>query len=311
MLKIRYQVHIAGEGWQDPVENWQIAGIVGQHKAIEAVRITELVNDEGTNIGFASRGYVRDYGWNTEDVINSGDIGSTGLNKPLEGIKIGLIGADADKYDVWYRLHVEDKGFLPPVRDFEPSGTEGMGLQAEAIQIILQRKSDNTWYGSDSLIPYEIMQKEVAPPAPVVEPSDSKRKRIIDTAASHVGEAGTVFQTRMGIPGQDWCAAFVGCIFIDCGLRDLICIHSYVPTIMETAQRKGQWRGRGSGYQPKSGDLILFDFNGNGTPDHIGIVHSSTGFYSTHSVEGNTGSPRRVRLQHRTSDILGYVAVPF
>ena len=130
-------------------------------------------------------------------------------------------------------------------------------------------------------------------------------------AASHIGESGSEFQARMGIPGQDWCAAFVSCIFIDCGLRDLMYIHTYVPYIVDWAKEKGYWRGRGSNYQPKSGDPVIFDFNSNGTGDHIGITHSSTGFYNTNSVEGNTGSPRLVRMQHRTSGILGYIEIPF
>lgn len=311
MIKIKYQAHVAGEGWQPEVYNGQIAGTVGQHKAIEAVRITGIETDDGANIGVAGRALVRDLGWSAEDAVNGQDIGSTGLNKPLEAIKLGLFGADADKYDIWYRLHVENKGFLPPVRDFEPSGTEGMGLQAEAIQIFLHKKSDNFWYASDTMVPFEKFQKEIAPPQPVQESSDSKRKRLIDLAASHIGESGTEFQARMGIPNLDWCAATVCCDFIDAGLRDMIVISNWVPDFVDFAKENGYWRGRGSNYQPLSGDLIIFDFNGNGTADHIGIVHSSTGFWNTYSVEGNTGDPRRVRMQHRTDYILGYVALPF
>lgn len=309
MIKLKYQAHVAGDGWQDPVENWQIAGTVGQHKAIEAVRIVSLENDEGTNLGVVGKAHVQDIGWGNDEV-NGADIGSTGLGKPLEAIKLGLFGDDADKYDIWYRLHVENKGFLPPVRDFEPSGTEGGGLQAEAIQIIIVRKDQNIWYASDTTIPFETIVKEVAP-QPAEEPPASKRKRVIDMAASHIGESGTQFQARFGIQGYDWCAAFVCCILIDCGLKGLSIMSTYVPDIVDWAKSKGYWRGKGSNYQPKSGDFVIYDFNSNGTGDHIGFVHSSTGFSNTHAVEGNTGSPRLVRMQHRTSGILGYVALPY
>ena len=310
MIKIKYKAHVANEGWQDEVCNGQIAGTIGQHKAIEAVRITGIEVPEGVNLGVAGHALVQDMGWGEDAVINQ-DIGSTGKGKHLEAIKLGLYGENATDYDIWYRLHIENIGFMDWCRDSEPNGTEGQNLQAEAIQIFLVNKNENFWPASNTTIPFEKMEKEIAPPEPAPEPSDSKRKRIIDMAASHIGEAGTEFQARMGIPNQDWCAAFVSCIFIDCGLRDLTIISTYVPSVVEWAQSKGYWRGRGSGYQPKSGDLIIYDFNSNGTGDHIGIVHSSTGFYSTNAVEGNTGTPRRVRMQNRTSGILGYVAIPF
>ena len=40
----------------------------------------------------------------------------------------------------------------------------------------------------------------------------------------------------------------------------------------------------------KAGDIILFDFNGNGTPDHVGVIvkKNSNGSYTT--IEGNTSS---------------------
>ncbi len=39
----------------------------------------------------------------------------------------------------------------------------------------------------------------------------------------------------------------------------------------------------------KRGDIVLFDFNGNGTSDHIGIVTKATSSY-IETIEGNTGS---------------------
>lgn len=39
----------------------------------------------------------------------------------------------------------------------------------------------------------------------------------------------------------------------------------------------------------KRGDLVLFDFNGNGTSDHVGFVTKATASY-IETIEGNTGS---------------------
>lgn len=311
MIKIKYQAHVAGEGWQDEVYNGQIAGTVGQNKAIEAIRITGIEGlDEGVNLGVVLQAHVQDYGW-VDEVTNSMDCGSTGLGKHLEAIKINVFGENASEYEIWYRLHVQDKGFLGWVRNGEPSGTEGGNIQAEAIQIFLRKKNENFWMASDTTIPFEKIEKEIAPPQPQEESADSKRKRVIDMAASHVGESGTEFQARMGIPGQDWCAAFVSCIFIDCGLRNLIPITVSVPTAQGWAKNNGTWRSVNSGYTPKSGDLVIYDFNSNGTGDHIGIVHSVPNNNTIFAVEGNTGSPRLVRMQGRTSGIIGYIAVGY
>ena len=307
MLEIKYQAHVSGEGWQNEVENGQIAGTVGEHKAIEAIRITGIEGlPEGTNLGVTGIAHVQDIGWGNDSPTGT-DIGSTGLGKHLEAVKLNVFGNDADKYEVWYRLHVENMGFLNWCRNGEPNGTEGGNLQAEAVQIFLRNKAENFWPAVDTTIPFEKIIKEVQEPVPQEEPESSKRKRIIDEAASHIGEAGTEFQARMGIPGEDWCAAFVSCIFIDCGLRNLIPITTYVPTTQEWAINNGKWRSVNSGYMPQSGDLVIYDFNGNGTGDHIGIVHSATSARNINAVEGNTGSPRQVMMRHRDSDILGYI----
>lgn len=137
----------------------------------------------------------------------------------------------------------------------------------------------------------------------------ANRKKVIDTAASHVGQGGAEFQNRMGIPGMDWCAAFVSCMFEDAGFRDRIPRSSYVPDFQSWAQNQGIWRGTDGSYMPNAGDLVIFDFNGNGSGDHIGIVHSVRGPRDINTVEGNTGSPRKVELKPRSSGILGYVAV--
>lgn len=308
-MKIKYQAYISGQGWQPEVENGMIAGTVGEHKAIEAVRITALEGlPEGTNLGVTGIAHVQDIGWGNDSPTGT-DIGSTGLNKHLEAIKLNVFGESASDYEVWYHLHVENLGFLNWCRNGEPNGTEGGNLQAEAIQIFLRNKNENFWPAVDTTIPFEKIQKEIEQPRPSAEESIAeKRKRIIDTAAAHIGESGLEFQNRMGIQNQPWCAAFASCVFIDCGFKELIPITVSVPTMQDWAIENGKWHPAGSGYQPQSADLIIYDFNGNGTGDHVGIVHSSNGFNDTNAVEGNTGSPRQVMMRHRIEYILGYIS---
>ena len=145
---------------------------------------------------------------------------------------------------------------------------------------------------------------------PVYERLVANRKKVIDTAKSHLGQNGTEFQNRMGLgKDQAWCAAFVNCIFQDCGFADRIPRTSYVPDYQSWAQHEGIWRAADGNYVPNAGDLVIFDNNHNGSGDHIGIVFSVKNAKSINSVEGNTGSPRQVMLKGHTSNILGYIAV--
>ena len=49
---------------------------------------------------------------------------------------------------------------------------------------------------------------------------------------------------------------------------------------------KGRYHKRTSGYTPKRGDLIFFDWSGNGSSQHVGIVKSVSGS-TIHTIEGN------------------------
>lgn len=74
----------------------------------------------------------------------------------------------------------------------------------------------------------------------------------------------------------------------------------------------GKWQGNGS--VPSAGSLVFFDWNGDGSCDHVGIVEKCEG-NTVHTIEGNTGTTingNNVRgvWQHKYTvgerDILGY-----
>ena len=98
-------------------------------------------------------------------------------------------------------------------------------------------------------------------------------------------------QTYYGKPvsGSDyaWCAAFIWWLFQQAGAPELYfdgCKTAYVPTLLGWARRRGLVVDT-----PQPGDLVCFDFNGNGKADHIGICERFAGNYVT-SIDGNTGS---------------------
>jgi len=116
---------------------------------------------------------------------------------------------------------------------------------------------------------------------------------IVTTAMGELGyreQAGgyTKYGDWYGMPNADWCAMFVSWCADKCGLLDAgVCPRqSYVPDIATWFQEKGQWRDRT--ITPPVGAYVIFDWQGDGIADHVGLVESAQdGQVST--IEGNSG----------------------
>lgn len=53
-----------------------------------------------------------------------------------------LTGKDADKYDIYYRVHAQNYGWLAWAKNGEAAGTSGYAYRLEAIQIVVTAKGD-------------------------------------------------------------------------------------------------------------------------------------------------------------------------
>ena len=108
----------------------------------------------------------------------------------------------------------------------------------------------------------------------------------------------------LGLPrGQGhYCAAFVSWCAAKSGTGNRVGKSGRVQFFLDVYKRKGRF-----GSTPRVGSLVIFDWDGRGKVDHIGIVAEvGKGYIKT--IEGNTGSPRGVYLQRRRrgSSIRGY-----
>lgn len=124
-------------------------------------------------------------------------------------------------------------------------------------------------------------------------------EKILKTAVSFLGvkenPAGSncvVFNTDYyGSPvsgaSYPWCCAFVWDVFRLAGASSLFYVGlktAYCPSVLSWGKRCNLLVDKSAA---APGDLILFDFNGDGTPEHIGILESRSGSqYIT--IEGNT-----------------------
>ena len=74
---------------------------------------------------------------------NNGEIsGTSGRSLRLEAIEIKLTGEIANYYDIYYRVHVQDFGWLGWAKNGEPSGSAGYSYRLEGIQIKLVEKGE-------------------------------------------------------------------------------------------------------------------------------------------------------------------------
>ena len=134
---------------------------------------------------------------------------------------------------------------------------------------------------------------------------------IAETQLGNVG--GEPYWSWYGFSSREaWCACFVSWCAEQCGYIDAGIIPKFASCQdgIEWFKTKGQWRD--NGYTPATGDLIFYDWDGDGVSDHVGIVAYVDGGY-VHTIEGNTSDSdgrtydtcsRRIRSMGST--VMGY-----
>lgn len=66
--------------------------------------------------------------------------GATGRKLRMEAVKLKLSGKAAEKYDIYYQVHVQNFGWLDWAKNGQPAGTEGYSYRMEGIRIKLVEK---------------------------------------------------------------------------------------------------------------------------------------------------------------------------
>lgn len=136
-------------------------------------------------------------------------------------------------------------------------------------------------------------------------------KQYNDKFESHLGENGKKAWSYCHMSGGPWCAAEVSLVAGETNKKmyygGKIC--TYCPTAM--AYDKAHYAQLPM-MLAMPGDRIYFDWNGNGVPDHIGEVEHRIDTEKIATIEGNTGSPARVRKRTRPRKyVLGIYRPPY
>ena len=135
---IAYQTHVQNIGWQAYMVDGVIAGTSGLSYRLEAMRIKLNQPKYTGNIEY--RTHIQNIGWESAWKKNGQTSGTSGKGLRLEAMQVRLTGTMAKKYDVYYRVHAQNYGWLGWAKNGASAGTEKLGLRLEAMQIILVAK---------------------------------------------------------------------------------------------------------------------------------------------------------------------------
>lgn len=173
---LSYKSHVKNIGWLGSV-NSGVTGTTGQSRPLEAFFIKGEVEYTSYNINT---------GW--QPTVSKGMIsGTTGMSRPIQAIKINPIGSLAENFDVYYRVHVSNIGWMGWAKNGEPAGVTGQSNRnIEAFEIYLAPK--NAGFSAPGSTDNKYINNGVVNPTP----------EIALKITSHVGYVGwqpTVYDT--------------------------------------------------------------------------------------------------------------------
>ena len=131
---------------------------------------------------------------------------------------------------------------------------------------------------------------------------------IVEVALTQLGnEGGQPYWSWYGFDGRvEWCACFVSWCADQCGYIESGIIPKFAGCVdgANWFKGNGQWQDRN--YEPQAGNIIFFDWEGDGETDHVGIVEKCENGV-VYTVEGNSGDAcRQNQYTVGSSSIYGY-----
>ncbi|WP_373241240.1 lysozyme family protein [Mediterraneibacter gnavus] len=137
--------------------------------------------------------------------------------------------------------------------------------------------------------------------------------QIVSIAKAQLGnEGGQKFWSWYGFSGRvEWCACFVSWCADQSGLIQSGAVPKFSACSDGVTWFQGQGKWQAAGSIPTTGSIIFFDWDGDGTSDHVGIVDRCDGS-TVYTVEGNSGDAvKQNTYAINSSSIMGYGLVAY
>lgn len=139
---VEYRVHVQNLGWQPWIKNGEIAGITGKSLQLEAIQI-RLTGEAANCYDIEYQAHIANKGWLAW--CKNGEVaGTTGQKLGMQAIKIKIVrkkitqgSAILPKEGLAYRTHLSYEGWLGYVQDNQLSGTTGLNIPVEFLDLYL------------------------------------------------------------------------------------------------------------------------------------------------------------------------------
>ena len=159
-MHIQYEAHVSNIGWMSSKRDGSTAGTTGQSKAVEDLKVSILNPEEDGSVQIDA--HVSGIGWQGWDTPSASEGGTTGQGRAVEAVRLRLTGSLAKDYDVYYRVHASNIGWMAWAKDGEEAGTTGFGRSVEAVQIRLVKKGDAVPSSDDANVDYAFKKKPMS-----------------------------------------------------------------------------------------------------------------------------------------------------
>ena len=322
-MKVEYRTYTAESGWLEwtsdggdcSTENKEVLTGMKMFISIAGNETASQEKQEAeANIQYSV--YSKEADW-SEAVTNGSK--ATSSDKPIKAIKVEISGEATTNYNVEYRVLNTNNEWSKWCSNGEVAGNVGgeeniIGVQAKITQKVAetqtttdtqqqtdqqnttQQQTDNTANGNDALEAF--VNKAVGEIGN--KPDGNGVTKYGQWYQDNV-DGSQKFNTAA------WCAMFLSWCASDAGVSKST-VGYYAACSYWQEQffvANGTWHAA-SGYTPARGDLIFFDYTGDGKANHNGIVESVSATQVV-AIEGNVDKEvKRCTYEINDSTIVGY-----
>ena len=135
---VLYSTHVQNIGWQEATNDGKMSGTSGRSLRLEAI-LMRLDNQRYAG-DIEYKTHIQNIGWESSYRKNGQMSGTSGRSLRLEAIQIRLTGEMAKKYDIYYRVHCQEFGWMGWAKNGQSAGSAGYSYRLEGIQILLVEK---------------------------------------------------------------------------------------------------------------------------------------------------------------------------
>lgn len=135
---VLYSTHVQNIGWQEATNDGKMSGTSGRSLRLEAIQMRLDNQRYAGDIEYKT--HIQNIGWESSYRKNGQMSGTSGRSLRLEAIQIRLTGEMAKKYDIYYRVHCQEFGWMGWAKNGQSAGSAGYSYRLEGIQILLVEK---------------------------------------------------------------------------------------------------------------------------------------------------------------------------